>query len=355
MIKVLVVDDSPFSQKILAEILESEPDISVEGFACSGEEALSFLSLRKVDVVTMDILMKGMDGFEATRRIMESETPVPIVIVSSWWNPVEVEKTFEAMAAGAVAILGKAENTPERREEYGRELIGAVRNAAGARVSRLRKKTLPPPRKWIRPLVERVPEVVVAGASTGGPQALVAFLSALPEDFPCPVVIVQHMGEEFTAGFTHWLDGKSSLRVKMAQDGELLSPGRVFIAPGGTHLEFRGRSMLKLVGGQPENMACPSVSRLFRSAVRGYGKNTAALLFSGMGSDGVEEMRMLRELGAVTMIQDRDSSVVWGMPGEAAKIDAADFIAPPSELAEILAVLVSGKGRLRHTEPAERV
>ena len=342
MIRVLVVDDSPFCQTMLAQILESEHDIRVEAFADSGEGALEYLSGRSVDVVTMDIQMKGMDGLEAARRIMESEKPVPVVIVSSRWNPLEVDKTFEAMAAGAVAVLSKPGNILESCEEYRAELIRTIREASESEVKRLRKRLPQRDAASFAPLRRKL-EIVAVGASTGGPRALYTFLRGLPGDFPCPVLVVQHMAAGFTPGFADWLDRDSLLRVGIARDEETLAPGRVYVAPEGRHLIMKRPGVAGLSDDEAEHMVRPSVSRLFRSVAEVCGKNCAALLFSGMGVDGVKEMKALKEMGAATLVQDKETSVVWGMPGEAARIDAAGYKGSPEDLAGILSAMTAGE------------
>ena len=342
MIRVLVVDDSPLMCRVLGKMLESDPGIRVWGTAGSGEEALELLEKGRPDVVTMDIHMGGMDGFETTRRIMESERPLPVVIVSSCWDPLEVERTFEAMAAGAVAILPKPANMAEDGGEYEQELLRTIRAASEARVGRLRKR-FPDPGAPLPAAGNGRVKIVAAGASTGGPQALSAFLSGLPAGFPRPVLVVQHMAQGFTRGLADWLGKITPLRVKIGAPGESLSGGTVYIAPEGMHMVLnRSGDSLRFSDNPPLHMVRPSVSVLFRSVAEVFGKDSAALLFSGMGADGAEELKQLRDLGAATFAQDRESSVVWGMPGEAVRLEGAEHVGSPSVLAAILSGMMAG-------------
>ena len=336
MIRVLIVDDSALMRKILKCMLCSDPEIRVAGCACSGEEALAFLATESADVVTMDIHMDGMDGFEATRRIMESDAPRPVVIVSSCWDPMEVEKTFRAMDAGAVAILPKPANLSSGPEEYARELLETVRGAAQSTVARLRKRM--PDFSIAKAPAARKREIRIAalGASTGGPQALSAFLARLPAEFPCPLLVVQHMAPGFTRGLVEWLDKVTPLTVRIAAEGDIPHSGTVSVAPEGAHMTVTPGGTIRLTDDPPEHMVRPSASRLFRSVASSYGKNAAALLFSGMGTDGAEEMKRLRDLGAATFAQNRETSVVWGMPGEAVRLEAAEYVDAPPVLASML-------------------
>jgi len=336
VIRVLIVDDSALMRKILERILRSDPGIRVAGCASSGEEALAFLATEAVDVVTMDIHMGGMDGFEATRRIMESGAPRPVVIVSSCWDPMEVEKTFQAMDAGAVAILPKPADLASRSEEYARELLETVRTAAQSTVARLRKRTQEPTFPTVPAARKREIRIAAIGASTGGPQALSAFLAGLPAGFPCPLLVVQHMAPGFTRGLVEWLDKVTPLTVRIAAEGDIPRNGTVSVAPEGAHMTVAPGGAIRLPDDPPEHMVRPSASRLFRSVASVYGKNAAALLFSGMGADGAEELKKLRDLGAATFAQNRETSVVWGMPGEAVRRNAAEFVDAPPVLASLL-------------------
>ncbi len=336
VIRVLIVDDSLLMQKILGHILRSDPEIRIAGFARSGEDALAFLAKESVDVVTMDINMGGMNGFETTRRIMESDLPVPVVVVSSCWDPIEVEKTFQAMEAGAVAILPKPANFASCAEDYAMELLGTVRAATQSKVTRLRKKMPEKPFPKVAMVRKRKIMIAAAGASTGGPQALSDFLSRLPVDFPCPLLIVQHMAPGFTQGLVEWLDRVTPMTVRMATEGIVPCGGTVYVAPEEVHMTMRREGTIHLTTDPPEHMVRPSVSRLFRSIASTYGKNAAVLLFSGMGADGAEEMKHLKDLGAATFAQSKETSVVWGMPGEAVHLNAADYVEAPPVLASLL-------------------
>ena len=362
MINVLVVDDSPVLRRLLWRILESDPELHVAGSVDSGEAALEFLAGREVDVVTMDIHMTGMDGFETTRTIMESDRPLPVVMVSSCWDPVEVEKTFEAMGAGAVAILGKPPGTVAGSDDYSRELLRVVKEAAASRVNRLRRRGGNATRSgeradYVNPAGGRTPpaadggriSIVAVGASTGGPQALAEFLAPLPEHFPRPILVVQHIAKGFTPGLVDWLGRAARLRVVMAREGERPEGGLVYVAPEGLHMGLGTGGLLTLSDDPPEHLVRPSASWLFRSVAAVHGGRAAAILFSGMGSDGAVELGQLRALGAVTFAQDRASSVVWGMPGEAVRLGAAAHVGDPSRIASILldAVMPSGRSE-RH-------
>lgn len=341
MIKVLVVDDSPVVRESLTHILESDPDIWVVGTAGDGEEAIEAVRKKRPDVVTMDVHMPKMDGFEATRNIMETN-PVPIVIVSGSVDPREVSMTFRAVEAGAVAFVVRPAGIghPEHVKTV-KELIQNVRAMSGVRVVR----RWPRPAREVKPdpLPEKAagretPEIglVAIGASTGGPAVIQRILASLPRNFPAPVLVVQHMAKGFTAGFAEWLAQSSGIPVKIAVHGELLHPGCAYVAPDGYDMLVEKGGRITLRKGDNSNGHCPSVSHLFHSVAEVYGGNAAGILLTGMGRDGAKELRMMKERGAVTMAQDEESSIVYGMPGVADQLNAATYILPPDSIVDVL-------------------
>jgi len=345
MITVLVVDDSAVVRKHLEHILSSDPGIQVIGQAANAQEALGFLESRRPDVITMDIQMPEMDGFEATRRIMETK-PVPIVIVSAGWNPMEVEKTFQAIEAGAVTLLEKPAGvgSPDFAKNAA-EFNAAVKQAAAANVTRIRPRGPAAPAVRAVRLVQgkrRAVEVVALGASTGGPTAIQQFLAGLPREFALPVLIVQHISKGFTRGFVDWLNGSSPLPVYVATQGEHISGGRVYVAPEESQMGVNhGRSTIKLTEDPPEHSMRPAASYLFRSVARAFGSAAAGILLTGMGVDGAAELKLIRDAGGITFAQDRDSSIIHGMPGEAIRLDAADYVLPPGDIASVLVGVVT--------------
>lgn len=352
MIKVLVVEDSPVVREFLVHTLGSDPGIRVVGTAHDGEEALEAVRRHRPDVITMDIHMPKMNGLEATRRIMETD-PIPIVIVSGSTGTQEVATTFDAIEAGALAVLPRPAGVghPDH-EATATELLQTVKLMSEVKVvrrwSRARREAAVPRPAQAR--IEHAPgkvKVVAIGASTGGPPVLRTILAALPKDFPAPVLVVQHMAAGFVRGFVEWLAQSSGLPVHVATHGELLLPGHVYLAPDEHQMKVERGGKVALTKDEPENGLRPSVSYLFRSVAEVYGRDAVAGLLTGMGRDGAEELRRLKEKGAFTFAQDKDSSVVHGMPGEAIKLDAAALVLSPEKIAPVLANLANYGGNTR--------
>jgi two-component system chemotaxis response regulator CheB len=353
-IKVLVVEDSPVVREFLVFVLGSDPGIRVVGTACDGEEALDAVRRTRPDVITMDIHMPRLNGLEATRRIMETD-PVPIIIVSGSVDPQEVVTTFDAMEAGALAVLRRPTGLghPEH-DATARELVQTVKLMAEVKVVRRwprRKSGEPAPRAVEMGLAQEPAKlrIVAIGASTGGPPVLHTILAALPKNFPAPIVIVQHMAAGFSRGFMEWLAQSSALPVHLATHGEIMLPGHAYLAPDEMQMKVVRNDRIALARDEPESGLRPSVSYLFRSVAEVYGCDAVAGLLTGMGRDGAEELRLLKEMGAITFAQDKQSSVVHGMPGEAIRLDAAMLVLPPEKIAAVLTSLANnGLARWRN-------
>ncbi|MDO8768461.1 MAG: chemotaxis-specific protein-glutamate methyltransferase CheB [Burkholderiaceae bacterium] len=348
MIKVLIVEDSPVVREFLVHILGADPAIEVIGTANDGEQALEAVARKRPDVITMDIHMPRLDGLEATRRIMETY-PTPIVIVSGSTDPREVATTFRAMEAGAVAVLRRPAGIghPDHEVTAG-ELVQTVKLMSEVKVIRRwpkagRHAEVSRPAEAQRAQVEGKVKVIAIGASTGGPPVLQTILAALLQDFPVPVLIVQHMAAGFTQGFVQWLAQTSSLPVHLAAHDETIRPGHVYVAPDEFQMRVERSGKIVLTKDEPENGLRPSVSYLLRSVAEVYGRDAVAGLLTGMGRDGAEELKLLRDKGAVTFAQDKESSVVHGMPGEAIKLDAATFILPPEKISAVLTNLAHNR------------
>jgi two-component system chemotaxis response regulator CheB len=345
-IRVLIVEDSPVMLELLAHVLGADPGIRVIGAARNGEEAIEAAARMRPDVIAMDFHMPTMNGLDATRKIMETY-PTPIVIVSGSSARNEVAAAFRVMEAGALAIVEKPAGPghPEY-EAAARELVQTVKLMSEVKVVRRwpRRETgapSPPPRPATDlALVRAEVKLVAIGASTGGPIALKTILSGLPKDFPVPILMVQHIASGFTQGFVEWLAQSCGIPVHVATHGEYLLPGHVYVAPDGFHMKLESSGRIALSGDRPENGHRPSVSYLFRSVAAVLGRNAVGVLLTGMGKDGAEELKLMREKGAVTIAQDQESSIVHGMPGEAIGLDAATHVLSPGGIAEALGSLV---------------
>jgi len=341
MITVLVVEDSPTTREFLVHIL-TDAGIRVIGAVSDGEEAVRFVQRTRPDVVTMDIHMPVMDGIEATARIMETN-PVPIVIVSSNWDPREVEMTFRAMEAGALAIVRRPQGIghPDHAATAG-ELVLKVLLMSEVKVVRRwprQQPTIPAIANTPHSVPAIVPEsvkVVAIGASTGGPAVLQTILKGITLDFPAPFLIVQHMASGFLPGMVEWLQDTSRIPIKIAAHGETVLPGHAYVAPDGFHMGVANSGKIILANEAYEHGARPSVSYLFRSAAASYGRDAVGILLTGMGKDGAEGMKLLKERGAVTIAQNKETSVIYGMPATAVELDAALYILSPGQIVATL-------------------
>ena len=349
MIKVLIVEDSQVVREFLTYVLSSDPDIQVIGTASNGEEAIRAVQDKRPDIVTMDINMPKMDGFEATRIIMET-TPTPIVIVSASWDPKEVQKTFRAMEVGALAAVGKPVGIahPDYKDQA-KELIQMVKLMSEVKVIR-RRSHIKHGRSIPTGLVvsDLIPsttavKVIAIGASTGGPPVIETILSRLSKDSCAPLLIVQHIAPGFVQGFADWLANSCRIPVRIATRHEFPLPGHAYIAPDGVHMGMDTGGRIVFDESNPENGLRPAVSYLFRSVANVYGKNIVGVLLTGMGKDGAHELKMMKEKGAITIAQDEESCVVYGMPGEAVNLNAATYVLSPPKIAELLAGLLKAK------------
>jgi two-component system, chemotaxis family, protein-glutamate methylesterase/glutaminase len=350
MIKVLIVEDVPSIQKYMMFILSYDPEIQIIGTAGSGEEAIQILKQMKPDVITMDINMPGMGGIKATRCIMET-MPLPIVIVSGSLDPKEVNISFQAIEAGALSILERPPGIGHPEHEIKvRELIQTIKLMSEVKVVR----------RWNNSPVKNINEntdsplsdipdislqendikIVGIGASTGGPVAIKKILNDLPHDFSVPILLVQHISSGFVNGFVEWLNISSNLPVCIALQNEQTKPGHVYVAPDNIQMGINKEGFVYLSNYEPVKQQKPSVSYLFHSIVENYGNNALCILLSGMGNDGADELLMLKNVGGITIAQNEESSVVYGMPGEAVKIGAAQYVLPPDIIARVLKKII---------------
>ena len=338
-IKVLIVDDSAVVRQTLSAILGSDPEIEVIGVANDPYIAADKINHERPDVITLDIEMPRMDGLTFLRKLM-SQQPIPVVICSSLTEK-GAETTLKALQYGAVEIINKPKlGVAIFLHEAQILLCDAVKAAAVARVrpllpvrAEIEKKLnadviLSKGNALHAEKIKTTEKVVVIGASTGGTEALRLYLEAMPHDAP-GTVIVQHMPENFTTAFAKRLDSTCRVTVKEAANGDSVLPGRALIAPGNKHLLLKrsgARYYVEVKDGPLVSRHRPSVDVLFRSAARYAGKNAIAVIMTGMGDDGAKGMLELHEAGAVTLAQDEDSCVVFGMPKEAIRLGGIDQV-----------------------------
>jgi two-component system, chemotaxis family, protein-glutamate methylesterase/glutaminase len=341
MIKVLVVDDSRVLTKIVSRILERDPAIQVVGTAENGYEAIDKIEKLKPDIITLDIEMPLMNGIETLKHIM-STNPLPVIMLSTLTRD-HADITMEALALGAADFVTK-DFANSLLSDKQHELVTKIKNVV---------KGKEPVRASVTPSLERptaLPhknaigrhEIVSIGASTGGPPALQYILSHLPKEFPVPIVIAQHMPRLFTQSFAERLDKLSKLTVKEAEDREVLQAGTVLIAPGDTHLALkrRGRQTSVELVKDDKYIYRPSVDLLMSSTATAFEGTAAAVILTGMGSDGVVGMKELKARGGYVIAQNEETCVVYGMPKAVVTAQLADAVLPIERIPEEIVKVV---------------
>ncbi len=339
-IRVCIIDDSPFMRSIIRKFLESDPVIRVVGTAGNGREGVEKVLALQPDVVTLDVEMPVMDGLAALKEIMK-KSPRPVIMISSQTEEGS-RATLDALDLGAVDFIPKGRNGDASgmiriRETLLRKVIGCVRS----KPSSLQERRLRTPvsRKIVhRPSTSGTVEVVVIGASTGGPSALQDVIPLLPENFGAAVIIIQHMPKSFTCAFAERLNTMSRLPVKEAEEGDPIVSGRVFVAPGGCHLSVRspagGSGVIHLSDSPAGLLFRPSVDVAMETIAQIYREKVLGVLMTGMGCDGREGMSMIKKVSGRTMAQDHDSCVVDGMPASAERAGVVDVRVRLNRLAE---------------------
>ena len=369
--KVLIVDDSNFFQMRLKEIVNEHPQLNVVGVAANGQEAIDLAAKLKPDVISMDYEMPFLDGVSAVKIIMD-ENPVPIVMFSSMTYE-GAKITLDALEAGAVDFMNKnfaevSNNSAMFKKKLHEKLITFAKssNVSGGQSSapEVKEPAAPPPqsrtpaaaksRPAAQPAAKPAPsyspppqpsakkvrgkiKLLAIGASTGGPVALSEIISSLPESFPVPVVIIQHMPENFTKAFAERMNRQSKLNVKEAQNGDRVERGQVLVAPGGKQMIFdKSGNAVKIIEGDDRVNYKPCVDISFASAANIFSDGVLGVVLTGMGADGCEGARLLKQRGSTIWSQDRESCVVYGMPAAVAKASLTDCVLPLKDVAKKL-------------------
>lgn len=357
-IRILVVDDSAVIRGLITRLLESDPELAVVGSVGNGQQAIATLRRVNVDIVVLDIEMPVMDGLTALPLMLEA-APHARIIMASTLTKRNAQISLKALSAGAADYVAKPTSTAEIQaaQDFRRELVDKVKalGAAGRKRRHDRGETttadLPfrpapgaarparPATVALRPAVQRPPEVIAIGSSTGGPQALMTALAKFPASIRLPILITQHMPATFTSILAEHLTRASGWPAAEGVEGEPVRAGRIYVAPGDFHMKVateNGARVLRLTKEPPENFCRPAVDPMFRSVAQAYGAGVLAVVLTGMGSDGAKGARSIVDAGGAVIAQDEATSVVWGMPGAAANAGVCSAVLPLPELTSYL-------------------
>ena len=346
-IKLLIIDDSALIRQILTQIFNEADDIEVVGTAGDPIIAREKIKALNPDVLTLDVEMPRMDGLTFLRNLMRLR-PMPVVMISTLTEK-GAEITLEALHLGAIDFIAKPKvDISHSLREYADELIAKVRLAARVKVNaldanRLKAKNIivAPDQFPIKTHFKTTHKIVALGSSTGGTEALKKVVKDLSAHAPA-MVVSQHLPVAFSLSFARHVNEVTDMTAGVAEDGQLILPGHIYIAPGDRHLRVvrdGARYMCRLDDGEPVNRHRPSVEVMFRSIAQNVGSNAIGVMLTGMGADGALAMKEMHDAGAVNIVQDEATSIVWGMPGEAFKHGAADYVLPVDKIAEKILAL----------------
>jgi len=348
-VRVLIVDDSAFIRKALADILRKDSDIQVVGEAKDGDEAIEKFKELRPDVITLDYEMPKKNGIEVIREIMKIK-PTPIVMISSYTKEGALI-TLKCLEEGAVDFISKdIEKGTLEVIRKGKEIVEKVKNAARARVQ-IRAKPEPKEAEYIRPRTEEkkfeekrvydktLKKLIVIGASTGGPNTVIDIISTLPP-LPAAILVVIHMPPIFTETYAQRLAERTGFPAKEAQDGDKLEAGKIFVAPGGKHIKVMKGGIIKIVNELPDAIYKPSIDLAIESAAEVFRQDTVAVILTGMGNDGSKGIRKVKEFGGKVIAESEKSAVVFGMPRAAAETGLVDYIEDAHRISGILERLV---------------
>ncbi len=346
-LKVLIIDDSALIRQLLTEILNSDPLIEVVGAAADPYIARDKIKELSPDVLTLDVEMPRMDGISFLRNLMRLR-PMPVVMISTLTQK-GADTTLEALSLGAIDFVAKPRiDVTEKLADYEDEIIEKVKVAGKAKVRQLKERPAVKKSEVEQKLsaddvmgkvawtgkIKTTEKIIAIGASTGGTEAIREVLEQFPADSPA-VLITQHIPPTFSESFAKRLNQSCAITVVHAQDGQPIIPGHAYVAPGGTHLMLTrsgARYYCKISDAPPVNRHKPSVDVMFRSVLQSAGPNALAVILTGMGDDGAKSMKELRDIGVHTIAQDEKTSVVWGMPGEAVKLEAVEYVEPLNQI-----------------------
>ncbi len=341
-IRLLLVEDSPVALALLQRIFRDAPDMEVVGVARNGQEALDIIPTVKPTLICTDLHMPKMNGLELTEEVM-ARFPCPILVISASVQAEDTQTVFRILEAGALDIFPKPRTgLASEYEKAKTNLLAKVRVLSGVTVFTHRRRSDDsaalslPPQPAASPIDIRTPRLLAIGASTGGPQALLAILQPLPKAFPVPIICVQHISSGFLRGLVDWLDSSCTLSVTIAAPGDTPQPGVVYFPPEQHHLEINASGQMVLSQSVPVTGHRPSVTVMFKSVAAYYRRQAVGVLLTGMGRDGADGLQSLAEAGSLTIAQDEASCVVFGMPKEAIALGAAQRVLPLSAIAPYL-------------------
>lgn len=346
-IHVLLVEDSSVMQMLLRHAIESDPELQVIDAAGSAEQAKEMLCRMNPDVLVVDLFLPNQNGFELTREIMNTH-PIPVIIVSAFFSNKDKEMAFQGITAGALLVLEKPRgpNDPGYQEKIN-QINQSIKLVSDIKL--ITRKTVTPVQQYSIPLTFQPKQqktilpyrAVAMGSSLGGPQALRLILSSLPSNFPVPIFVVQHISPGFVNEMARWIQLSCKIKIRVPEHGETAQPGYAYLAPDRFHMTVSSDGTILLVYEPHDKILQPSVSRLLQSVADAYGNESIAVILTGMGSDGAKEMVLLRQKGAMTIVQNKETSTIFGMPGEAIRLGGGECVLPLEEIPKKLIKLLT--------------